>query len=222
MKSNGCRSYTLKSGGRNNHGRITVWHRGGGHKRLYRMVDFQRRLRDVTGTVRRIEYDPNRTTRIALVDFEAGIVRERERRTRHASSFTRPACFKSICGNHHSPSFFFFSFLMCKSSLHHPVCYVHTLLLHVDAMTDGPCHEGDANKPAYVLAVDGMKAGDTLTAGESDVDIQPGNAMPLGSMPAGTLIHNIELRPGQGGKLVRAAGATATLVKKAGSSYSHT
>ena len=63
-----------------------------------------------------------------------------------------------------------------------------------------------------------MKAGDTLTAaGESsEVDIRPGNAMPLGSMPAGTLIHNIELRPGQGGKLVRAAGATATLVKKAG------
>ena len=60
-----------KSGGRNNHGRITVWHRGGGHKRLYRMVDFHRGLHGVTGVVRRIEYDPNRTTRIALVDYQA-------------------------------------------------------------------------------------------------------------------------------------------------------
>jgi large subunit ribosomal protein L2 len=138
-----------KSGGRNNRGRITVFHRGGGHKRKYRMVDFQRLVRGVTGTVRRIEYDPNRTTRIALVDFE----------------------------------------------------------------------NASENKPAYVLATDGMSAGDVVRAGDEDVDIRPGNAMPLGSMPAGTLIHNIELLPGQGGRLVRAAGATATLVKKGEDGY---
>ena len=137
-----------KSGGRNNQGRITVWHRGGGHKRKYRMVDFARLMRGVTGTVRRIEYDPNRTTRIALVDFE-----------------------------------------------------------------------GEGNKPVYVLATDGMKSGDLIDAGDENVDIRPGNAMPLGSMPAGTLIHNIELLPGQGGRLVRAAGATATLVKKGEDGY---
>ena len=137
-----------KSGGRNNRGRITVWHRGGGHKRKYRMVDFQRLMRGVTGVVRRIEYDPNRTTRIALVDFE-----------------------------------------------------------------------GEGNKPAYVLATDGMKSGDVVDAGDENVDIRPGNAMPLRSMPAGTLIHNIELLPGQGGRLVRAAGATATLVKKGEDGY---
>ena len=138
-----------KSGGRNNRGRITVFHRGGGHKRKYRMVDFQRLVRGVTGTVRRIEYDPNRTTRVALVDFE----------------------------------------------------------------------NASENKPAYVLATDGMSAGDVVRAGDEDVDIRPGNAMPLGSMPAGTLIHNIELLPGQGGRLVRAAGATATLVKKGEDGY---
>ena len=113
---------------------------------MYRMVDFQRKLRGVLGTVRRIEYDPNRTTRIALVDFQG-------------------------------------------------------------------------HNPAYMLATDGMKAGDTVTAGDEGVDIRPGNAMPLGAMPVGTLIHNIELRPGQGGKLVRAAGAVATLVKKGDDGY---
>ncbi len=135
-----------KSGGRNNCGKITVWHRGGGHKRLYRMVDFQRKLRDVAGTVRRIEYDPNRTTRIALVDFEG-------------------------------------------------------------------------HRPSYILAVDGMKTGDSILAGDTGVDIRPGNAMPLETMPVGTFVHNIELRPGQGGKLVRAAGTVATLIKKGVDGY---
>ena len=136
----------IKSGGRNNCGRTTVWHRGGGHKRLYRVVDFQRKLRDVAGVIRRIEYDPNRTARIALVDFEG-------------------------------------------------------------------------HRPAYLLAVDGMKPGETILAGDTGVDIRPGNSMPLETMPVGTLVHNIELRPGQGGKLARAAGTVATLVKKGVDGY---
>lgn len=145
-----------KSGGRNNHGRITVWHRGGGHKRKYRMIDFQRMVRGVSGVVRRIEYDPNRTTRIALVDY-----------------------FESDEGQ----------------------------------------TEDKKITTKYVLATDGMKGGDVISAGDEDIDIRPGNAMPLSAMPAGTLIHNIELLPGQGGRLVRAAGATATLVKKGEDGY---
>ena len=142
-----------KSGGRNNHGLITVFHRGGGHKRKYRMIDFQRVIRGISGVVRRIEYDPNRTTRIALVDFDHG-------------------------------------------------------------------EEGNGKVTTkYVLATDGMKGGDVISAGDENVDIRPGNAMPLSAMPAGTLIHNIELLPGQGGRLVRAAGATATLVKKGEDGY---
>lgn len=132
-----------KTGGRNNQGRITVWHRGGGHKRLYRMIDFKRKVHDVSGVVRRIEYDPNRTTRIALVDYEG------------------------------------------------------------------------VKEPAYLLAVDGMKAGDVVrTAGKEEVEIRPGNALPLNAIPVGTSIHNIELYPGRGGQLVRAAGTAALLIKK--------
>jgi large subunit ribosomal protein L2 len=121
------------------------------------MVDFQRLIRNATGVVRRIEYDPNRTTRIALVDY------------------------------------------------------------FEDGTPEGP--DRKIARTAYVLATDGMRSGDAVRAGDSNVDIRPGNAMPLGSMPAGTLIHNIELLPGQGGRLVRAAGATATLVKKGEDGY---
>ena len=132
-----------KTGGRGRLGRITVWHRGGGHKRRYRVVDFNKhRLRGSLGTVCRVEYDPNRTARIALVRHEG--------------------------------------------------------------------HKG----PVYVLATDTMKSGDTIIADNDDQEIRPGNSMPLERMPLGTVIHNIELRPGQGGKLVRAAGAAATLIKK--------
>jgi large subunit ribosomal protein L2 len=127
-----------KSGGRNNHGRITMWHRGGGHKRTYRMIDFKRRKHDVVGTVERLEYDPNRTAFIALITYEDG-------------------------------------------------------------------------EQAYVLAPQRLAAGDKVVSGER-ADIKPGNAMPLRSIPVGTIIHNVELKPGKGGQMARAAGTYVQLV----------
>ena len=129
-----------KTGGRNNYGRITVWQRGGGHKRAYRIVDFKRDKINIPCTVETIEYDPNRTANIALVKYDDG-----ERR--------------------------------------------------------------------YILAPVGLKVGDRLMSGP-DAEIKPGNALPLRNIPLGTLIHNIELRPGQGGKLARSAGAYAQLMAK--------
>ncbi|WP_207540234.1 50S ribosomal protein L2 [Sabulicella rubraurantiaca] len=129
------------SGGRNNHGRITVRFRGGGHKQAYRLVDFKRRAKwNVPGTVERLEYDPNRTAFIALVKYEDGEL-------------------------------------------------------------------------AYILAPQRLKAGDPVIAGDR-ADIKPGNAMPLGAIPVGTVIHNIELKPGAGGKVARSAGTFAQLVGK--------
>ncbi|MFZ6762734.1 50S ribosomal protein L2 [Pseudoroseomonas sp. WGS1072] len=128
------------SGGRNNHGRITVRFRGGGHKQTYRVIDFKRRKFDVPATVERLEYDPNRTAFIALVKYEDGEL-------------------------------------------------------------------------AYILAPQRLKVGDTVVAGER-VDIKPGNAMPLGSIPVGTIVHNIEMKPGAGGKIARSAGTYAQLVGK--------
>ncbi|HWL81248.1 MAG TPA: 50S ribosomal protein L2 [Roseomonas sp.] len=128
------------SGGRNNHGRITVRFRGGGHKQSYRIVDFKRRKFDVPATVERLEYDPNRTAFIALLKYEDGEL-------------------------------------------------------------------------AYILAPQRLKVGDTVVAGER-VDIKPGNAMPLGSIPVGTIVHNIEMKPGAGGKIARSAGTYAQLVGK--------
>ncbi|MXP62804.1 50S ribosomal protein L2 [Roseomonas sp. M0104] len=128
------------SGGRNNHGRITVRFRGGGHKQSYRVVDFKRRKFDVPATVERLEYDPNRTAFIALLKYEDGEL-------------------------------------------------------------------------AYILAPQRLKVGDTVVAGER-VDIKPGNAMPLGSIPVGTIVHNIEMKPGAGGKIARSAGTYAQLVGK--------
>jgi large subunit ribosomal protein L2 len=127
-----------KSGGRNNHGRITMWHRGGGHKRTYRMIDFKRRKYDVVGTVERLEYDPNRTAFIALITYEDG-------------------------------------------------------------------------EQAYVLAPQRLAAGDKVVSGER-ADIKPGNAMPLRSIPVGTIIHNVELKPGKGGQMARSAGTYVQLV----------
>jgi large subunit ribosomal protein L2 len=127
-----------KKAGRNNLGRITTRHRGGGHKRLYRVVDFKRRKFDVPGTVERIEYDPNRTAFIALVKYE----------------------------------------------------------------------DGDL---AYILAPQRLSVGDTVVSGER-VDVKPGNAMPLSGIPIGTIIHNVELRPGRGGQMARSAGTFAQLV----------
>ncbi|HEY8416826.1 MAG TPA: 50S ribosomal protein L2 [Limnochordales bacterium] len=128
--------------GRNNQGRITARHRGGGHRRLYRIIDFKREKDGVPARVAAIEYDPNRTARIALLVYRDG-----EKR--------------------------------------------------------------------YILAPVGLQVGDTVMSGP-DADIKPGNALPLSHIPTGTLIHNIELQPGKGGQLVRAAGAAAQLMAKEG------
>jgi large subunit ribosomal protein L2 len=126
-----------KTGGRNNRGRITVRHRGGGHKRRYRIVDFKRD-KVGTATVMSIEYDPNRTARIALVLFEDGIKR-------------------------------------------------------------------------YIVAPNGVTVGDTVASGE-DVPVTTGNSRPLGTLPTGTLIHNVEVTPGKGGQMVKSAGAVAQVM----------
>lgn len=126
------------SGGRNNAGRITARFIGGGHKRSYRIIDFKRRKFDMTATVERIEYDPNRTAFIALIRYEDGEL-------------------------------------------------------------------------SYILAPQRLSPGDTVIAGNS-VDVKPGNAMPLRSVPIGTIIHNIEMKPGKGAQLARSAGAYAQLV----------
>ena len=131
-----------KNSGRNSYGRITVRHQGGGNRQKYRIIDFKRNKLDVPATVIGIEYDPNRSANIALIEYEDG-------------------------------------------------------------------------EKAYILAPVGLKDGDKVVSGES-VDIKAGNAMPINSIPVGTLIHNIELNPGQGGKLVRAAGQEAQLMAKEG------
>jgi large subunit ribosomal protein L2 len=135
-----------KSGGRNSQGRMTVRHRGGGHKRMYRIVDFRRNKRDIPARVAAIEYDPNRSARIALLFYADG-----EKR--------------------------------------------------------------------YILAPDQLKVGDTVMAGEK-AEIKPGNSLPLRRIPLGMTIHNIELRRGAGGKLVRSAGTAAQLMAKEGK-YAH-
>jgi len=127
-----------KSGGRNNTGRITSRRIGGGHKRSYRMIDFKRTKFDVSATVERLEYDPNRTAFIALLKYDDG-------------------------------------------------------------------------EQAYILAPQRLAPGDKVIAG-TKVDVKPGNAMPLRSMPVGTIIHNIELKPGKGGQVARSAGTYAQLV----------
>ena len=131
-----------KAGGRNNRGRITIWQRGGGHKRTYRVIDFKRNKKDVPGTVTTVEYDPNRSARIALVTYADG-----EKR--------------------------------------------------------------------YILQPAGVKVGTVVVSGER-VDILPGNAMPLKSIPLGTQVHNVELKPGKGGQIARSAGASVQLVAKEG------
>lgn len=132
-----------RSGGRNNTGRITSDHRGGGHRRLYRVIDFKRTKHGVPARVEAIEYDPNRSARIALLCYADG-----ERR--------------------------------------------------------------------YILAPDHIRVGDTVISGYDDVDIKPGNSLPLKFIPAGTMVHNIELKIGKGGQLVRSAGAGAQLMAKEG------
>ncbi len=132
-----------KKGGRNNKGRVTMRRRGGGAKRLYRMVDFKRCKFDMPATVVRLEYDPNRTAFIALIEYQDG-------------------------------------------------------------------------EKAYILAPQRLAEGDTVVSSLKNVDIKPGNCMPLRAMPVGTIIHNIEMKPGKGGQIARSAGAYCQLVGRDG------
>lgn len=131
-----------KSGGRNAYGRVTVRHRGGGNKRHIRLVDFKRDKRNIPARVAAIEYDPNRTARLALLFYADG-----EKR--------------------------------------------------------------------YIIAPLDLRVGDTVVAG-SQAEARPGNCMPIANIPIGTLVHNVELKEGKGGQLVRAAGAAAQLLAKEG------
>jgi large subunit ribosomal protein L2 len=131
-----------KKGGRDNRGNIAVRHRGGGHKRRYRVIDFRREKIGIPAKVERVEYDPNRSSEIALVCYADG-----ERR--------------------------------------------------------------------YILAPNGLHVGNTVIT-SPDADIQPGNALPMKSIPLGTTLHNVEMRPGKGGQMVRAAGTGAQLIAKEG------
>ena len=135
-----------KNAGRNSYGRITVRHQGGGNKQKYRIIDFKRQKDDMPATVIGIEYDPNRSANIALVQYEDG-------------------------------------------------------------------------EKKYILAPIGLKDGDKVVSG-ANADIKSGNCLPIENIPVGTMIHNIELNPGQGGKLVRAAGQEAQLMAKEGK-YAH-
>ncbi len=131
-----------KSGGRNNHGRVTADHRGGGHKRAYRLIDFRRDKFGIPATVASIEYDPNRSSRIALLKYRDGEWR-------------------------------------------------------------------------YIIAPLGLKPGDSLMSGPG-AEIKVGNALPISEIPLGTTVHNIELKKGKGGQLVRTAGGGAQLLAKEG------
>jgi large subunit ribosomal protein L2 len=131
-----------KSGGRNSAGRMTIRYTGGGHKKKYRIIDFKRNKKDVPANVKAIEYDPNRSARIAL-------------------------------------------------------------LYYVDG------------EKAYIIAPEGLKVGDTVVAGDK-IAPDVGNNLPLASIPLGTIVHNIELRPGKGGALARSAGSYAQLVAREG------
>jgi large subunit ribosomal protein L2 len=131
-----------RTGGRNHYGRITSRFRGGGHKQRYRVIDFRRNKIGVPATVAHIEYDPNRTARIALLHYADG-----EKR--------------------------------------------------------------------YILAPDGLKQGDKVISSKH-ADIQPGNCLPVGEIPAGTMVHNVEMKKGRGGQLVRSAGSAAQLMSKDG------
>ncbi len=130
-----------KKGGRNNTGRITARRRGGGAKRLYRVVDFARRRFDAPATVERLEYDPNRSAFIALVRYEDGEL-------------------------------------------------------------------------SYILAPQRLQAGDQVVSTQGHADIKPGNAMPMANIPVGTIIHNVEMKPGKGGQMARSAGTYVQLIGK--------
>jgi large subunit ribosomal protein L2 len=129
-----------KTGGRNNLGRMTARHRGGGHKRLYRIIDFKRNKLDSVATIERIEYDPNRSAYIALIKYDDGVF-------------------------------------------------------------------------SYILAPAKMKAGDKVVSSAS-ADIKTGNCLPLKNIPVGTLVHNVEMKPGKGGQIARSAGTSVSIVGK--------
>jgi len=131
------------SGGRNNKGRVTSRHRGGGHKRKYRLIDFKRDKFDIPAKVAAIEYDPNRNAPIALLNYVDG-----EKR--------------------------------------------------------------------YIISPVGLKVGDTVVSSRKEIEITPGNTMPLSVIPTGTFLHNIELKSGKGGQVVRSAGSSAQLMAKDG------
>ncbi|WP_208559788.1 50S ribosomal protein L2 [Marinilactibacillus kalidii] len=131
-----------KRAGRNNKGRITVRHQGGGHKQRYRIIDFKRQKDGVRGIVKTVEYDPNRSANISLIQYEDGV-------------------------------------------------------------------------KTYILAPKGIEVGQSIMSGE-DVDIKIGNALPLANIPVGSVIHNIELKPGKGGQLARSAGTSAQILGKEG------
>lgn len=131
-----------KSGGRNNNGRITTRHRGGGHKRRYRVIDFRRMKDNVPAKVAAVEYDPNRSARLALLHYVDG-------------------------------------------------------------------------EKSYIVAPVGLRVGDKVMSG-AEADIRPGNCLPLKNIPLGTMVHNIELRVGKGGQMVRSAGGAAQLMAKEG------
>ncbi|MBB4123854.1 50S ribosomal protein L2 [Martelella radicis] len=126
-------------GGRNNYGRVTARFQGGGHKRTYRMIDFKRRKFGVEGTVERLEYDPNRSAFIALINYADG-------------------------------------------------------------------------EFAYILAPQRLAVGDKVIAADSAIDVKPGNAMPLQNIPVGSIVHNVEMKPGKGGQIARSAGTYVQLV----------
>lgn len=131
-----------RKAGRNNYGQISMWQKGGGHKRRYRLLDFKRDILEIPATVAAIEYDPNRTARIALLHYSDG-------------------------------------------------------------------------RKTYIVAPIGLNVGDTVVSSQS-ADIKPGNSLPLDKIPVGTVIHNIELRPGKGAQICRGAGSQASLVSKEG------
>jgi len=131
-----------KNGGRNNQGKITVRHQGGGAKRKYRIIDFKRNKRDIPATVASIEYDPNRSANIALLNY----------------------------------------------------------------------HDGEKR---YIIAPKGLQVGNVVSSGEN-ADIRVGNALPIMNIPVGTMVHNIELKPGKGGSIARSAGASAQILGREG------
>jgi large subunit ribosomal protein L2 len=142
-KGRPCKSLTkglTKTGGRNNLGRMTMRHRGGGHKRLYRIIDFKRNKFDIAATVERVEYDPNRSSYIAFIRY-------------------------------------------------------------------------DDDSLSYILAPAKLPVGSKIVSGDN-VDIRTGNALPLKNIPVGTIVHNVEMKPGKGGQIARSAGASVSLVGK--------